>query len=238
MTTLPSGWMSVTLREISDDISYGFTASANANARGPKLLRITDIQRNQVNWNTVPRCETQAPEKFQLFSGDIVIARTGATTGKSFLVRSAPNGSIFASYLIRIRAKQCITPEFLNEYFQSVEYWSQIQVVSKGTAQPGANASVLGDLRIPLPPLAEQQRVISKIGSLSAKSKRARTYRSCCKTGGEISANNSRCGLPGQAYPRLSRGRWPSLMAHPLRWRNYFSRRCRQEFALRRTPAE
>ncbi|GLQ39765.1 hypothetical protein GCM10007908_33850 [Rhizobium albus] len=58
---------------------------------------------------------------------------------------------------------------------QGPVYWQQIQVVSKGTAQPGANAVILGQVAIPLPPLAEQKRIVAKLDALNAKSARART---------------------------------------------------------------
>jgi type I restriction enzyme, S subunit len=175
MESMPS-WQPVRLSDAAEDISYGYTASANPNGLGPKLLRITDIQDGSVNWVSVPCCTGEAPEKFSLRSGDIVIARTGATTGKSFLIRSVPERAVFASYLIRVRTNQSTIPEYLDAFLHSPDYWSQIQQVSKGTAQPGANASILSGLIVPLAPLPEQRRIVAKIDSLSAKSRRARDH--------------------------------------------------------------
>jgi type I restriction enzyme S subunit len=138
------------------------------------MLRITDIQENRVNWTTVPRCECPNPQKYLLQAGDIVIARTGATTGKSFFLQEVPEPSVFASYLIRVQAGDAISPEYLAKYMLSPSYWAQISVVSKGTAQPGANASILGELDIPVPPLDEQRRIVAKLDALQARSRRAR----------------------------------------------------------------
>ncbi len=76
-------WKTITLGKISTDISYGYTASASQEECGPKFLRITDIVPDRINWNTVPYCsiEDKKIEKYNLEAGDIVIARTGATTG-------------------------------------------------------------------------------------------------------------------------------------------------------------
>ncbi len=83
-------------------VDYGVTASAVESPVGPKFLRITDIQNGDVDWNYVPWCETDKKKamKSKLESGDIVFARTGATTGKSYLIRECPEDSVFASYLI------------------------------------------------------------------------------------------------------------------------------------------
>ncbi|MGN6507411.1 MAG: restriction endonuclease subunit S, partial [Tepidisphaeraceae bacterium] len=87
------------LGDISSTIDYGVTASAVNSPVGPKFLRITDIQDGAVDWDTVPWCDCSEREaaSSQLQDGDIVFARTGATTGKSFLIRQAPSKSVFAS---------------------------------------------------------------------------------------------------------------------------------------------
>ncbi|MEI7895238.1 MAG: restriction endonuclease subunit S [Myxococcales bacterium] len=168
------GWSTVRLRDVVEDISYGFTASASEVANGPKMLRITDIQDNRVEWASVPRCECDHPARYLLRAGDIVIARTGATTGKSFLLTEVSEPSVFASYLIRVQPSASVVPEYLANYMLSPTYWAQIMTVSKGTAQPGANASILGGLELPLPPLNEQRRIVAKLESLQARSRRAR----------------------------------------------------------------
>jgi type I restriction enzyme, S subunit len=156
-----SGPAVVTLDTIAASVDYGVTASASWDGAGPKFLRITDIQDGQVDWRQVPWCECNERERAsaQLEVGDIVFARTGATTGKSFLIRECPESAVFASYLIRVRLRDTASPAFVSHYFQSQEYWSQITSNVRGVAQPGVNATTLKSLRIPLPPLPEQRRV-------------------------------------------------------------------------------
>jgi len=69
-------------------IDYGFTASADYSVEEPRFLRITDIQKGLVNWEVMPGCTITTDEEAanKLADGDIVFARTGATTGKSFLM--------------------------------------------------------------------------------------------------------------------------------------------------------
>ncbi|HHQ4703231.1 TPA: restriction endonuclease subunit S [Aeromonas hydrophila] len=159
---MKAGWKMKSLGEVSV-INYGYTESATSDPIGPKFLRITDIQDSGVNWDDVPFCQIDATglKKFKLAQGDIVFARTGATTGKSFLVINPPE-AVFASYLIRLRLQDIsLLPEFVSLYFQSKEYWDAIRAGSSGSAQGGFNASKLAALMIPVPPLPEQQRIVA-----------------------------------------------------------------------------
>src|SRR5688500_3640898 len=138
---LSEGWTKATLAELVEDIDYGFTAKASSSPVGPRLLRITDIQAGAVRWESVPYCRIprDRANRYKLRSGDIVFARTGATTGKSFLIKSCPE-AVFASYLIRVRPSAAILPEFVAQFFQSASYWTQVSENVSGSAQPNCNA--------------------------------------------------------------------------------------------------
>ncbi len=155
------------VRKLSDisSIMYGYTAKAKSEHAKAKYLRITDIQNSSVDWGKVPFCDLDGNKysKYQLKYGDIVFARTGATTGKSFLVLNPPN-AVFASYLIRVQTNpKQIMPEFLYQYFQTPFYWNVINKGISGSAQGGFNATKLGELKIPFPPLPEQERIVAKL---------------------------------------------------------------------------
>jgi type I restriction enzyme, S subunit len=161
---LPDGWTWAYVEDLSKNIQYGYTESANDKPVGPKFLRITDIQDGKVNWDTVPYCECSDEEagRYLLASGDIVFARTGATTGKSFLITNPPK-AVFASYLIRLRLQEAINTKYFSYFLDSPDYWSQIMQVRKGSAQPGVNATILTKLKVPVAPLPEQERIVAKI---------------------------------------------------------------------------
>lgn len=171
---LPEGWAWATLKEVVSSITYGHTASSTDEPVGPRFLRITDIQNGRVDWETVPYCKCNDIDKYALKNGDIVIARTGATTGKSFLIGDLAERSVFASYLIRLETMEDLSAVYLSRFMQTPHYWRQITTVSKGSAQPGANASILSKLDIPVAPVAEQSRIVSAIESLQERSSRAR----------------------------------------------------------------
>ncbi len=171
-----NGWGIKKLSEVSK-ITYGYTDSASSKNVGPKFLRITDIQNNNVIWNDVPYCNCSKDElpKYKLEDGDIVFARTGATTGKSFLIKNPPN-AVFASYLIRLKihSKNVLLPEFVALYFQTANYWNIINTGLSGSAQGGFNATKLGELKIPIPSLSEQKRIVEILDEAFAAIDRAK----------------------------------------------------------------
>ncbi len=160
---IPEHWAETTLGVISEKISYGATASSSASGEF-KFLRITDLTEEGVNWSSVPFCNIENGQRYMLNNGDIVIARTGGTVGKSYRIMHPPENAIFASYLIKIQPK---TPFEINEYlslfFKSKLYWDEIQDKAQGAAQPNVNASKLAEIKIPIPPIGEQELIIKKI---------------------------------------------------------------------------
>jgi type I restriction enzyme S subunit len=168
---LPEGWANVSVGDISKKIHYGYTASSTANDTGFKMLRITDIQDNRVEWDTVPFCEILEKDavKYLLEEGDLVFARTGATVGKSYLIGSDVPSTVFASYLIRVQLHEGISKKLISYFFNSQLYWNQITANSRGIGQPNVNASVLSTLTLPLPPLAEQRRIVTQLDAVMQK---------------------------------------------------------------------
>lgn len=159
---LPEGWTWTKIEEISLRIHYGYTASATQNDTGIKLLRITDIQDNKVDWRNVPFCSIQPDdiEKFQLKENDIVFARTGATVGKSFLIPKNIPTSVFASYLIRIDLSKQVSSKYIYYFFQSANYWRQISSKAIGSGQPNVNANSLSNITLPLCNVNEQNKIV------------------------------------------------------------------------------
>lgn len=174
---LPPGWIWSRLGGISRKIHYGFTASANQKIDRVRLLRITDIKNNKVGWHSVPGCEIdeKALPNFKLEIGDILVARTGGTIGKSFLVTELPVLSVFASYLIRVQVFHIINVRYLKLVFESLVYWVQLQEGARGAGQPNVNGQTLGKMLIPLPPLAEQHRIVAKVDKLMSLCDRLET---------------------------------------------------------------
>ena len=136
------------LEELIVDTQYGYNASALKSGAN-KFLRISDITDGKVNWESVPYCDCSDEGTYLLKTNDLLIARTGGTTGKSFIIENPPKKSIFAGYLIRIRANEENKAEYLNLFLNSYVYWSQIMSLNKGEFRPSVNATKLKNLIIP-----------------------------------------------------------------------------------------
>lgn len=169
---IPAKWKWVTLGTISKKIHYGYTASAKETGNA-RLLRISDIQNRVVNWSSVPFCSPSDKEisKFKLNVGDIVIARTGGTIGKSYLISDEiEKTTVFASYLIRVIPEVgYVDPAYLQAFLRSPCYWRQLVDGSRGTGQPNVNAQALSEIKVPLPSIQEQHRIVLKLKELSDK---------------------------------------------------------------------
>ena len=168
-----SEWKKTTLGKISNKISYGYTESANNKPVGPKFLRITDIANGRLQWDKVPYCPISKVnfEKYALKTGDIVIARTGATTGATYTIKTNdPKNVVFASYLIRYQIDQTLADPFFIDFILKSNYWNGfIDGIKGGSAQPGANAKQFASFEIKLPPLPEQKAIAEVLGSLDDK---------------------------------------------------------------------
>lgn len=154
---------------------YGYTEKAHWEKIGPKFLRITDIQDNKVDWDEVPWCpiDEDGMKQYAVEIGDIMIARTGATTGKSYLICDDVE-AVFASFLIRLKVvNKNLDYNYLYGYMQSEDYWRQITDFSSGIAQPGVNASKLKQIKFKCPTLPEQHEIVRLIDDLLARERAA-----------------------------------------------------------------
>lgn len=165
---IPENWVWCRLGEVANNIHYGFNASAKPNKDEVRLLRITDIQDNKVEWNTVPGCDFSEKDlkSYLLKENDIVIARTGGTIGKSYIVKDITIKSLFASYLIRVIPNSLTNADFLKLFLESPDYWKQLYEAAWGAGQPNVNATKLNSLILSIPPISEQKRIVVKLDKL------------------------------------------------------------------------
>lgn len=167
---MPQSWGVARFGDVAQKPQYGYTASAAETPIGPKFLRITDIQDDRVNWSTVPFCECSEKDaaKYKLGPGDILFARIGATTGKSFLLEEIVD-AVYASYLIRVRPTDEVDSRYLAQFTRTGSYWTQINAQKGGRLKQGVNIPVLSNLLLPYPPLSEQQQIAHALGAVDQK---------------------------------------------------------------------
>ena len=117
-----------------------------------KYLRITDIVPYFVNKEQVPFCkiDDNTKKKYLISENDLLIARTGATTGYNLVVDESYKNFVFASYLIRFNYnKNELYPLYLKYILKSQQWYGFVNNFMSGSAQPGMNAKVFGKFQIP-----------------------------------------------------------------------------------------
>lgn len=164
---LPKNWCWTTVGTICDGFQYGYTEKATFEKIGPHFIRITDIGDGIINDSGAPYCKIDSDSfiKYKINKNDILIARMGSV-GENGLATHNIDG-VFASYLIRIVPRS--NAKYVCNFLQTNLYWGQISEKAQGTTRLNVNANVLKNLIIPLPPLAEQQRIVDRIESLFSK---------------------------------------------------------------------
>jgi type I restriction enzyme S subunit len=148
-------WEETVLADVSSDVSYGYTESATDEKVGPRFLRITDIQGGKVDWSTVPFCEVtpEEHERYRLKPGDVLVARTGPSTGENIYLSYAPD-AVFASYLARFQFSDMANARLVGTFMRTQSYFEYVTGGIGGSAQPNASAQVLAGAQLVVPTLS------------------------------------------------------------------------------------
>jgi type I restriction enzyme S subunit len=145
---------------------YGIGASAVPwDVQLPAYIRITDIDQHS-RFRPDPAVSVADPRasNYSLVDGDLVVARTGASVGKSYRYRPADGALVFAGFLMAVRPDpNVLDPDYLSLVFQSRHYWNWITSESMRSGQPGINARQLAQLEISPPSIAEQRAVAAAV---------------------------------------------------------------------------
>ena len=166
---VPHGWHLTRLGDLCDPPEYG----ANAPARPfdpnlPRYVRITDLTDDgQLRTGDARSADPRRTLGFELTTGDLLFARSGATAGKTYLYREEDGPCVYAGYLIRFRPHSTkVLPGFVELWTRSTFYRRWLRSVSRIGAQPNINASEYASLPILVPPLAEQETIVRMLDSI------------------------------------------------------------------------
>ncbi|MBC1890489.1 restriction endonuclease subunit S [Listeria booriae] len=156
-------WEQRKLGDITDSFGYGLNASAKEYDGKSKYIRITDIDEsshlfNQENLTSPDTCLDYA-NNYLLEEGDILFARTGASTGKSYYYTKNDGRVYFAGFLIRARIKQKYDVKFIFQNTLTSKYNNFIQITSQRSGQPGINALEYSKFALCIPKLSEQNKI-------------------------------------------------------------------------------
>ncbi len=156
-------WGTFSLGDICT-FEYGYSAAAK-DAGEYRYIRITDIDEKGLikdsDWMFTDL--NKKSNQYILKKGDVVVARTGATYGKSAYFDKDYN-AIYAGYLIRLHFSEKVIPKYFWIFSRTSYYERQKESLVQGGGQPQFNANSMRKLIIPIPPIEEQQRIIAEIG--------------------------------------------------------------------------
>ena len=166
-------WEETTLGEISTSYNYGINAAAIQYDGTNKYLRITDIDENTRMFSqedlTSPGTDLSCCNEYLLNDGDITIARTGASVGKSYIYHLSDGKVYFAGFLIRTRLNENVDKDYVFYSTLTDKYAKYIRLVSQRSGQPGVNVEELKGYTFNLPcDKAEQQSIASYFQHLDA----------------------------------------------------------------------
>ena len=146
----------------------GFAFSSdNYCSQGVPLIRISNIQNSKIDLKDVVFVDKIVDEKFIVEKGDLLIAMSGATTGKmgnyTFKEKAYLNQRVGN---IRIKAESILYPKY-RDFFMLTKS-NDVLKMAYGGAQPNISGKMIESLLLPLPPLSEQRRIVEKIEELLA----------------------------------------------------------------------
>lgn len=148
--------------QLSDlaSFTYGYTDKAK-DSGDFRFIRITDIDENGMLKTEDAKYITASKdaERYLLNKDDLVMARTGATYGKTLLIQEDMS-AVYASFLIKISFdKNVINPRFYWYFTRTHLYWDQANKYVSTGGQPQFNSGAVGKVKIPIPPLDIQKKI-------------------------------------------------------------------------------
>lgn len=213
-------WEETTFGRISSNYKYGINAAAIPFDGTNKYLRITDIDEESRMFSqqdlTSPNANLSLCNDYLLEDGDITIARTGASVGKSYIYHEKDGKVYFAGFLIRIRLNNYIDKECVYNITLTDNYSKHIRLVSQRSGQPGVNINELKDFRFFLPvDFQEQHSIASFFTTLDAQISASTSRLASLK---QIKAASLQAMFPqeGETVPKLRfkgfEGEWEKVI--------------------------
>ncbi|WP_220486989.1 restriction endonuclease subunit S [Pseudoalteromonas sp. SR45-1] len=165
---LPEGWVWASVDQLAVNKRYGSSSKTNDDSSGVPVLRMGNIQDGKLDYSNLkylPVDHKEFPDLL-LNNGDLLFNRTNSAelVGKSAVYRDIGKPVSYASYLISVTFTEHFLPEIAAYYINSVlgKKWLT-EVMNQTAGQANVNGTKLGDLAIPLPPVAEQLALIQEI---------------------------------------------------------------------------
>ncbi len=154
-------WEESTFGDCCTGFDYGMNAASKQFDGKHKYIRITDIDENTSEYrgDGVVSPDTEIDEHYRVKENDILFARTGASTGKTYLYDPKDGRLYYAGFLIRMNVSPRNDSRFVFYQTQTPRYKKWVQIMSMRSGQPGINSQEYSSYRCFLPKLEEQQKI-------------------------------------------------------------------------------
>ena len=151
---------------------YGIGAPAvNKSNVLPTYLRITDINDDgTINFSGLKSVDADGYKKYLLEYGDVVFARTGNSTGRSYVYRPKDGNFVYAGFLIKFKLNiSKVIPEYFRYTLLSSQYKNWIKGNVTGSTRSNINVEGFGKFTFKLPEISEQKRIADILTALDDK---------------------------------------------------------------------
>ena len=155
------GWKSATIGLCCSPLEYGMNAAATEYDGANKYIRITDIDENtsRYKYDDIVSPSGELEDRYKVRPNDILFARTGASTGKTYLYNDNDGTLYFAGFLIRGNIKPHFNSRFVFYQTQLKRYWKWVAIMSARSGQPGINSQEYESYELFLPSRTEQDKI-------------------------------------------------------------------------------
>ena len=163
-------WEKTTFGNIATGFDYGMNAAAKSYDGENKYIRITDIDESSSTYvdKDVVSPDGMLSDNFLVKEQDILLARTGASTGKTYLYRKSDGKLYYAGFLIRANVTTH-NPYFLFCQLHTHRYWRWVSIMSARSGQPGINSQEYSSFPVFTTSIQEENKIAKLLSLLDER---------------------------------------------------------------------
>ena len=163
-------WKKTKFGDIATGFDYGMNAAAKNYDGVNKYIRITDIDEASSTYTDkdIVSPDGILTDNYLLNNRDILLARTGASTGKSYLYKKSDGKLYYAGFLIRANVTPH-DPYFVFSQLHTHRYWRWVSIMSARSGQPGINSQEYSSFPIYTTSIDEESKIAKLLSLLDER---------------------------------------------------------------------